>query len=314
MSGSIRRTVRETSAMDRGRYRMLTSGTAAAMAALRAAGAAERDPNLRHPDYLARKMLPLTPHMTVYTKFRPFLALAPRVFELVSPGVYYYELARGKHMDKVLADEISDGLDQLVVLGAGYDTRAHRFADALDGAMTYEVDHPLTQEKKRRSVERIFGKLPETVRYVSANLEVDNVLDSLVEAGYMEDVRTLFILSGVSGYLTDNAMSSIFRGVAERSGKGSSIVFDYWHRTIVQGDYSAYGAYRLVRRVERLGEPFRSGIDPAALPKVLSDHGLQLISDLSPRDMCERYLVTSSGATAGRPYEFLNIAHARVSG
>src|SRR5512146_572422 len=81
------------------------------------------------------------------------------------PGVNGFLVARDRYIDDVLQDFLNEGLQQLVILGAGYDSRAYRF-DLEDRVKTFEVDHPATQSDKLAKLRAAFGKVPEHVTYV----------------------------------------------------------------------------------------------------------------------------------------------------
>ena len=229
----------------------------------------------------------------------------------MAPGAYCYELARGRHLDAVLIRGLERGIEQVVFLGAGFETRPYRLRAEFKSVDVFEVDHPVTAEYKRRELKRVLGCLPSYVRYVEADLEGLDLGPRLRRAGFDENARTLFICSGVTGYLTEPAVDRMLRYVAA-SAPGSAIAFDYWHRAVIDGDYTAYGASQAVSRVTKLGEPYRSGIDPAELPAYLSDRGLDLDSDLDSAALQELYLRGSDGQLRGRPYGFLSIAHAKT--
>ncbi len=128
----------------------VATNTAEAMAALRALGAAASDPALRNPDHMAREFLTLQPRVHALAKLPGVRRLLPALADRLAPGGLHYETARVKHIDAILRSELKDGLEQLVILGAGYDTRPYRFADALRGVRVYEVDLPPISAVKRR--------------------------------------------------------------------------------------------------------------------------------------------------------------------
>lgn len=71
--------------------------------------------------------------------------------ELRGPGVNGFLLARERYIDDVLQTFLDKRLQQLVILGAGYDSRAYRF-DLPERLKTFEVDHPVTQADKLEKV------------------------------------------------------------------------------------------------------------------------------------------------------------------
>ena len=286
--------------------------TAEAFASLRAAGSSVRDEQVRNPDHLASRFIALGPRLATLVKVPALRPLARRTAERVSPGAYYYELARVKHIDRVLSEELDAGLEQLVVLGAGFDTRAYRFANRLSATRVFELDHPVTAALKQARVRKVFGLLPEHVTYVSADLEHEDLSAALRRAGYGARARTLFIWSGVSFYLSEEAVHAVLAFVRASSEPGSSIVFDYHYRGFTDGTCDYYGSREGRHRVEELGEPCIFGIEEGGVSTLLRQHGLELISDLGPTELERRYLIRSDGSVDGQPFGFISIAHARV--
>jgi methyltransferase (TIGR00027 family) len=291
----------------------LATNSAEAMAALRAAGAAERDPLLRNPDYMATDFLSARLKVQTLAKVPAVRWLIPALAERLLPGGYHYEAARVKHVDAILLAELKAGLDQLLILGAGYDSRPYRFADALQGVSVYEVDLPSISAVKRSKTKRIVGRLPSQVHYIEADLSRDPLHDRLVARSYRPDDATLIILSGVSPYLQEDAVRRLFDFVRRHTSPRTSIVFDYVYREMVHGDDSFHGAAQTRKRLEALGEPLKFGIPIGGSARFLEPFGLTLASDLQPEDLARRYLSRADGTVAGRPYGFAAIAHARVT-
>ena len=211
-------------------------------------------------------------------------------------------------MDEILLDHVRKGLDQLVILGAGMDSRPYRFADVLADVAIFELDHPASARLKRQALRRCYGQLPSDVHYIQVDLNGRRVAETLERHGFEEQLPTLFVWSGVSGYLSIDAVDAVLEDVAGLSR--ASIVFDYWHAAVARGDLTAYGARQAATRAADMGEPYRSGIDPRDLQRYVEARGLRLVDDLGPQQLRERYLIRSDGRAHGRPYEFLSIAYA----
>jgi methyltransferase (TIGR00027 family) len=292
---------------------VIASNTAETQAALRAVGAAERDPVLRNPDWMAAHLVTAAPRLTALAKLPGVRRLLPPLAERLAPGAYHYETARVKHIDAVLQAELRKGLQQLVILGAGYDSRPYRFAEALRDVRAFEVDLAPMSAVKRRKMARLLSSPPEHVTYVGADLLDADLEERLTEHGYDVHAATLLILSGVAPYLGDAAVAELFAFVGRHSSPGSSIVFDYVFREMVEGDDSAHGARQVRKRLEGLGEPLRFGIPAGGARPFVERSGLTLISDLQPDSLARRYLRRADGSTAGRPYGFSALAHARVA-
>jgi methyltransferase (TIGR00027 family) len=288
----------------------LAASTAEGAAAIRAAGAIEPDAVLRGPDDLAVRFVVGGPRLTALVKVPGARRLAPWLIERLLPGAYWFEIARVQHMDALLRRELAAGARQLLLLGAGFDARAYRFAEQLAGVRTFELDHPVTASLKRARVARIFGELPRHVTYVDLDLESGELGRGLREAGWDDGLRSFVICSGVTAYLDIGGVDAVLAWLAG-AASGSSIVFDYAFNEAVEGDDSFHGVAQLRRHVARGGEPLRFGIPRREAARFLAERGLELESDVNPDELRRRYLVRGDGRLAGRPYGFVAIAHAR---
>jgi methyltransferase (TIGR00027 family) len=128
-------------------------------------------------------------------------------------------------IDAELTEAVAVGCRQLVVLGAGFDTRVYRIA-ALAGVDAFEVDHPATQQPKRRLTAAL-KPLARSLTYVTVDFERDDLAERLREAGHTADRPTVWIWEGVVMYLTDAALRSSLAAVAAASAPGSVLVVHY---------------------------------------------------------------------------------------
>jgi methyltransferase (TIGR00027 family) len=128
---------------------------------------------------------------------------------------------------------LTGGAEQLVILGAGYDSRPYRFAHLLGGVQVFEVDHPATSTAKQAKVRALIGGIPANVAYVPVDFTVDNLADKLLECGYCTTRRTVFLWEGVTPYLNLEAVDTVLSFVMASAAAGSTIVFDYILRAVV---------------------------------------------------------------------------------
>ncbi len=274
---------------------------------MRALATRERDERVRGPDYLAEHFL--GPAWRVRLRF-PWLAR--RLLERISPGAYYYTIARTRHIDSLLIEELEHSLAQLLILGAGNDSRAYRFHERLQGVRVFEVDFPGTQAWKKERLAQALGALPAHVTYVPIDLNTLPLAAALAAAGYDPGRRTFAIWEGVSYYLSAWAVEDVLRTVAQGSSAGSSLVFDYALQSFVDAQYTSDRARKVAEAHARLGEPFIFGLAEGSTEAYLGGWGLRLISDLGPGDLERRYLVRRDGRIYGRVPEYLRIAHVAV--
>lgn len=281
------------------------SHTAEGAAALRAAGARLRDPNLRNPDSMAERLIGWPYRLRVWVK--PLRDVSLVMVERLMPGLFPFITARTKYLDALVLKEVQDGAKQVVVLGAGADSRAYRLADALGTARVYEVDHPATGEWKRRQVTRLFGALPERVTYVPVDFGTQTLDAALDDAGVNRDVRTVFLWEGVAPYLPVDAVDATLTSVAGFTS-GSSVGFDYLYEAAI-GESSPYpDSVKYATYLAKHAEPLLSGLDPDTLDAHLAKLGLELVDNAGPDELRKRHL---GGATVPVT-TFSAIAHARV--
>jgi methyltransferase (TIGR00027 family) len=216
-------------------------------------------------------------------------ALAVRWLPQVRRWILYMQV-RTRVIDDVLCDFVDGGGRQIVILGAGYDCRAHRFAARLEDCRVFEIDHPATQRRKRR----VLGAEGDVshVRYLPWNFESQTLLDlptALADLGHRRLAPTLTIWEGVTMYLTESAIDESVTTIRDLSGAGSRMVFTYFDRASVHSRSSV--STQLTRAfVSRVGEPWRWGWAPEELEGWMATRSVPLLRNVSIRDEAARLL------------------------
>jgi methyltransferase (TIGR00027 family) len=216
-----------------------------------------------------------------------YQAFVDRMERLV-PGAGNSCAARVRYFDEVVNSSLAEGLEQLVILGAGYDTRANRI-DGLKKVRVFEVDHPVTQRLKAEKIREIFRSLPDNVTYVPVDLVVDNLGQRLLGSGYDRSRKTLFIMEGLLMYLSPEIVDRILAFIVHNSGKGSSIIFDYIPLSVVDGTCEFEAGKNWRKGVMDAGEPFLFGIEPGTLETFLVRRGFAQVRNLTSEDYKKAY-------------------------
>ena len=211
------------------------------------------------------------------------------------PGVNGFLAARDRYIDDTLQGFLDEGIDQLVILGAGYDSRAYRFART--GVKIFEVDHPATQEDKLVKVQTVFGKVPEHVVYVPVDFNTQSLEERLLECGYDPTQKTLFIWQGVTMYLNREAVDSTLDFVVQHSGPGSAIVFDYLYRSLLDGVQKQNEIDNMRRYRFMTGEGLTFGIPEGMITSFLEERGFASVKDVNADDLKAAYC---TGKKSGR--------------
>ncbi len=235
-------------------------------------------------------------------------AAVERVIDHRWPGARTSGVARTRLIDDAMKDALRDGFQQFVILGAGFDSRAYRLP-GLASTRVFEVDHPATLAMKK---ERLLGALPRHVTLVAADLDGGELAHALGAAGFEPRSRSFFLWEGVTNYLTAGAVDSTLQFIAATGAPGSRILFTYVHRGLLDGSVVFAGTEHLFATLERSGEPWTFGLEPAELPAYLDDRGLKLVWDLGASEYRARYMGPAARKMAG--YEFYRAAMAELRG
>ena len=197
---------------------------------------------------------------------------------------------RTRVLDDVLLAFAGRGGAQVVLLGAGFDCRAARFARELSGATVFEVDHPATQAEKRRVLESA-GARAGRVEYLDWDFEERPMAElgsALAGRGHDATRPTLTIWEGVTMYLSEAAVDASVAAVRDLSAPGSELALTYFDRARVERP-SGWGR-TAARVVGWVGEPFRFGWDPRELPGWLEPRGFALLWDRSGEELARGLL------------------------
>jgi methyltransferase (TIGR00027 family) len=211
-----------------------------------------------------------------------FVALGERQ----APGVWGGLLCRIRYIDDTLSDALKEGLDQVVILGAGSDTRALRIPD-IDKVHVFEVDHPAPQDWKKKCLKRMLGTLPQHITFVPIDFDQQTLEDEMAAAGFRTGARTFVISEGVTQYITAEANDATFQ-VVSKAAPGSRIVFSYVNSGVIDG--SSEDAEKWKSLVQGEGLSWIFGIDPGELEQYLSARGFTLLDHVGASDYQERYL------------------------
>ncbi len=291
-----------------------SSETALAVLMFTSVATTEADPAVRVDDPIGPRLMRWSDGQYAVGKLPMLHRMFRRRAEKSDPGAYGYMAARLRWMDDIVRREVADGVDQLVILGAGYDTRAYRMRDELDGVQVFEVDVPATSRDKRARLKKVFGSVPADVTYVEVDFNRQRFIDRLSEHGHDGSARTLFVLSGVSMYLPEEAVLDLLSQVAAHSPAGSSIVFDHFFDDVVSHPERYRGAREWIGRANSAGEEPQYGVAMAEVGSVVANCGLRLDSQCDMTELEERYLRRADGTSVEKPYDFGAVAHAIVTG
>jgi methyltransferase (TIGR00027 family) len=174
----------------------------------------------------------------------------------------------------VILDRAITPPEQLVILGAGLDSRAWRL-DCLKDVVVFEVDHPTSQTSKRERSTVVPFRAKE-VRFVAMDFERDRLAPLMERAGFDPGKRSFWLWEGVTMYLGPKEVSANLGAFAALSAPGSRIALTYLRKKNGQVLRSLFLAL--------LGEPVRSAFARTEIEDLAHSHGWRLVSDTNIED------------------------------
>ena len=235
-----------------------------------------------------------------------------RLRERRTPGVLGLLLCRFAYLDDVLRDALADGVQSVIILGAGLDSRAYRIPGA-DAARVFEVDHPSVQEVKRARLRRHLGDLPSHVRFVPIDFDTQDLAVELAAAGYDPESRSLFIWEGVSQYVSRAALGDTLRYVGGTAA-GNLLVFSYVLQRFID-DRSAFPElHELWDRMREGDDPlWKCGLRPEHIAGTLAGFSLSVREDMGSSEHLARYPVLKERSLDVSEIERIVLAEVRGS-
>lgn len=220
----------------------------------------------------------------------------------LAPGLHEHLIARTRFIDDLIEKAANSGAEQYVILGAGYDLRAHRL-DLPSSLRIFEVDQAEVQARKR-------SKLPENitnaanVTYVTVDFTHQSLAEQLTAAGFDKSKPTIFTLEGVSQYITKEAVSSTIEELATLIQTTSATFFISYVDELLNKDPEACfgtGYPNAARRAEtikilsaKVGEPWISFYTAEEIASLLSRNGFSVTENVTVEDLNSLYFTPVS--------------------
>jgi methyltransferase (TIGR00027 family) len=265
------------------RIEVKESRTAEFTCLMRAVSFYEQDPRFKSEDSIAPKILPSFFKMILKSDI--LRSICKRV--LFGAGIYEYVIARTKYIDEAF-NSLTDDFEQVLIFGAGFDTRAIRFYEKLKNTTVYELDSPLTQRAKINQFKKLGLDFPLNLRLIAIDFTKETLDHKLAASGFEKNKTCLFLLEGLTMYLDPQSIDSAFSIIQDYAGKGSIIVFDYVLESVLRGENNIYGE-EITKLVEKQGENWTFGIKKGQMVSFLEQYGLKLVDESDPLKLTKRF-------------------------
>ncbi len=237
-------------------------------------------------DLAVRFLPPGTGSFVSASRWRFLRNLMIRLSERRAPGVWGGVLCRKRYIDARVTQAVGGMVEQVVILGAGLDTRAYRLA-APDGIPSFEVDLSANTAYKEQRLRHIYGGVPERVALVPVDFEVDDLGAALGAHGFRLQRRAIFVWEAVTQYLTEDAVRRTLAFLSH-AVSGSRLTLTYVRKDFLGGTnlYDAQNLYRdfVAKHV------WHFGIEPENVAGLLREYGWAECEQVGRADFAVRYL------------------------
>lgn len=226
---------------------------------------------------------------------------------------YANVITRSRYAEDALHAAVARGVQQYVLVGAGFDSYALRLPAGAQALRVFEIDHPATQSLKLRRLDELGVPRPAAARFLAADLGAEILGDVLARSDFDRAAPAFFSWLGVTMYLPRTANLASLRAMAQCGAAGSELVFTYTDQQVFDADADdpRFARFREMQQsVTALGEPYLSGFHPANLRDELRSVGFELLEDVSDSELVLRY--DPQGRNGLRAGTHSRIAHARV--
>jgi len=265
-----------------------SSETALGTLFLRALSCYEPDERIRGQDHLAKLFLPA--ERKIKLDYEAYRSVALR---RVKAGVYYYVIARTAYFDQIFLDGLKNAVPQILILGAGYDSRAYRYENLFGDTKIFEIDASYTQKDKIALLRQNHIDFHH-VRFVPIDFEKDDLAKTLLQNGFEEQKRSLFLWEGVTLYLTREAMRRTLGSIASVAKDQSVLAFDYLNFDP--------GENQIIKK----DEVIQVGMNEDEMAALAGEYGFSAEENLNPHEIEKKYLTGLNGEIIGETNQAMN--------
>jgi|TARA_B110000902_G_C14242199_1_gene562870 methyltransferase (TIGR00027 family) len=210
---------------------------------------------------------------------------------LLLPGITLHYILRKRHVEELALKAIDDGVTQVVMLGAGFDTLSWRLHRQYSEVNFIEIDHPATQKLKPAALNKSNAQGP-NMHFLSVDFSTQDLQSRLGEfTGFEPTRRTLFICEGVLMYLDVKDVNHLFTSIQNLTGPGTEFLFSTLEPRKSPKNTIPSLLYHYLRFIS---EPINWDIDSDKMAAFLASHNCELESIAGRDKMLKRFVKDDS--------------------
>ncbi|MEL6535693.1 MAG: SAM-dependent methyltransferase [Bacteroidota bacterium] len=203
------------------------------------------------------------------------------------PGVLGLIPVRTRYLDDRVKDALDRGIRQIVILGAGMDSRPYRIA-GIAGAQVFEVDRKVVQQFKIARVKNWQGSQPLHVNFVEVDFTTQTLEATLGTSGLNLEEPTLVLWEGVTQYITEEAVRNTLAYLS--TIEQAEVIMSYVPAEYLNSSSPLPYLPKLLQGLKKAGLGWYFGLDPQQLPQFVGEYGYTVQEDVGHAEHQERYL------------------------
>ena len=208
-----------------------------------------------------------------------------RYSEKIAPGVIGGQICRTKYIDEKTIELLSV-TQQILILGAGLDTRAYRL-EGMENIEIFEVDLPNIQQSKKQKLKKFLGDFPSNVTFIPIDFNKEKLETTLANSSFDFTKTTLVILEGVTQYIDENANDEVFKLISKLSND-SHLLFTYILSDVIEKETE--DGNKIMDWAEKHKCPFLFGINHKEIKPFLEKYNFEMIEDVGDEYFRKNYL------------------------
>lgn len=150
------------------------------------------------------------------------------------------------------------------------------------------------------------------ITFISIDFNQESLEEKLLKSGFKKNKKSIFILEGLTYYLSLQAVEDTFNVISELAGDGSEVIFDYVYSSVLRGENLHYGESEVFNGVKKENEPWTFGIEEGEIESFLNNKNLEMIQNLNSKDLEREFFKNELGKVIAKVNGVRSIVYARV--
>lgn len=259
--------------------------------------------------------------MHVLVDAPPYIIADEIGYKLISPGVEWRQrpdmdqdftkrlrasvVGRARFIEDLIVEESKRGIGQYVILGAGLDSFAQRRPDIAARLQIFEIDQPDTLSWKRARLIENGYTISERLHFVAVDFEISSWWQKLLQAGFDPDEPAVIACTGVTLYLTEEAINSTLRQLSALAA-GSKVAIAFYLPIDLLDEEDKFLQGIAEKGAKAAGTPFISFFPPDKIIDMARLAGFRTVKTVSVKELARRYFANrADGLYPASGEEFL---------